>query len=341
MIHRMSVQSEGCRGAARSDAGSLSRVRPRRVLRVSPPAGAMTRRRLAVLRARRSSATVRLPAVTATALAAAGDLDGAGAILGQPGGSATPGRRARRLLRPRGPRSRRARCGPATRPGSGWPRSSGARPTGSRPPRPAARGRRALAARPPRRRSRLAGLRPGARRARRLVGLDGAQPRGPRVLRRAGSRGSPAGAARRSTGCPRLPPASWPAALPRRSRASTTRSTPRCSSADGASFRQGVGDDARPLDVQAFGILWLIGRDRHADARGGRADGRRDDARRGPPRRLAGRGRPDVQRLSAVRRRVEPGRAVDGGDADDAPGQGAARAPTSASSTTAPTAGPR
>ena len=37
-------------------------------------------------------------------------------------------------------------------------------------------------------------------------------------------------AARRSTGCPRLPPASWPAALPRRSRASTTRSTPRCSS---------------------------------------------------------------------------------------------------------------
>ena len=36
--------------------------------------------------------------------------------------------------------------------------------------------------------------------------------------------------------------------------------------ADGASFRQGVGDDARPLDVQAFGILWLIGRDRRADA---------------------------------------------------------------------------
>jgi len=31
-------------------------------------------------------------------------------------------------------------------------------------------------------------------------------------------------------------------------------------------FRQGLDDDARPLDVQALGILWLIGRDRRADA---------------------------------------------------------------------------
>ena len=35
---------------------------------------------------------------------------------------------------------------------------------------------------------------------------------------------------------------------------------------DGASFRQGAGDDARPVDVQAYGMLWLIGRDRRAEA---------------------------------------------------------------------------
>jgi hypothetical protein len=32
-------------------------------------------------------------------------------------------------------------------------------------------------------------------------------------------------------------------------------------------LRQGLGDDARPLDVQALGMLWLIGRGRRADAR--------------------------------------------------------------------------
>ena len=37
---------------------------------------------------------------------------------------------------------------------------------------------------------------------------------------------------------------------------------------DGRShLRQGLGDDARPLDVQALGMLWLIGRGRHGDAR--------------------------------------------------------------------------
>src|SRR5215204_4970902 len=34
----------------------------------------------------------------------------------------------------------------------------------------------------------------------------------------------------------------------------------------GDHFRQGRGDDARPLDVQAYGILWLLGRGRHEDA---------------------------------------------------------------------------
>ena len=33
-----------------------------------------------------------------------------------------------------------------------------------------------------------------------------------------------------------------------------------------AHFRQGLGDDARPLDVQALGILWLVGQGRRADA---------------------------------------------------------------------------
>ncbi len=33
-----------------------------------------------------------------------------------------------------------------------------------------------------------------------------------------------------------------------------------------AHFRQGVGDDTRPLDVQALGILWLVGQGRRADA---------------------------------------------------------------------------
>jgi hypothetical protein len=31
-------------------------------------------------------------------------------------------------------------------------------------------------------------------------------------------------------------------------------------------LRQGLGDDARPLDVQALGILWLLGHGRQADA---------------------------------------------------------------------------
>jgi hypothetical protein len=35
---------------------------------------------------------------------------------------------------------------------------------------------------------------------------------------------------------------------------------------DGAYFRQGLGDDARPLDVQALGILWLLRQGRGADA---------------------------------------------------------------------------
>jgi hypothetical protein len=34
----------------------------------------------------------------------------------------------------------------------------------------------------------------------------------------------------------------------------------------GDHFRQGAGDDARPLDVQFYGMLWLIGRGRRADA---------------------------------------------------------------------------
>ena len=34
----------------------------------------------------------------------------------------------------------------------------------------------------------------------------------------------------------------------------------------GDRFRQGLGDDARPLDVQAYGILWLLGQGRTADA---------------------------------------------------------------------------
>ena len=34
----------------------------------------------------------------------------------------------------------------------------------------------------------------------------------------------------------------------------------------GVYVRQGLGDDARPLDVQAFGILWLLGQGRRADA---------------------------------------------------------------------------
>jgi hypothetical protein len=33
-----------------------------------------------------------------------------------------------------------------------------------------------------------------------------------------------------------------------------------------AHFRQGLGDDARPLDVQALGIQWLLGQGRRADA---------------------------------------------------------------------------
>ena len=32
------------------------------------------------------------------------------------------------------------------------------------------------------------------------------------------------------------------------------------------SFRQGLADDAQPVDVQALGILWLLGHDRRADA---------------------------------------------------------------------------
>jgi hypothetical protein len=34
----------------------------------------------------------------------------------------------------------------------------------------------------------------------------------------------------------------------------------------GDHFRQGRGDDARPVDVQAYGILWLLARGRRADA---------------------------------------------------------------------------
>jgi hypothetical protein len=34
----------------------------------------------------------------------------------------------------------------------------------------------------------------------------------------------------------------------------------------GDHFCQGLGDDARPLDVQAFGILWLLGHGRRAEA---------------------------------------------------------------------------
>ena len=34
----------------------------------------------------------------------------------------------------------------------------------------------------------------------------------------------------------------------------------------GDHFCQGLGDDVRPLDVQAYGILWLLGHGRRAQA---------------------------------------------------------------------------
>ena len=218
-----------------------------------------------------------------------------------------------------------------------------------RAPRPADRGHRALAARPAHRRSGLTRLRARPRRPGRLVGLDRAQPRGARVLRRPRRRLRRAAVDPVLGGLPARPRRAPPSRArsgrrgPRAVGASTARSTARCSSATArtAHLRQGLDDDARPLDVQALGILWLLGQGRHADARGGRAHDRRDDARRGPPRRLAGSGRADVHRLPPVRRRVGPGRALDGGDADHAPRQGAARPRRQRRSTTAPTAGPR
>ena len=100
----------------------------------------------------------------------------------------------------------------------------------------------------------------------------------------------------------------------------------------GDHFCQGLGDDVRPLDVQAYGILWLLGQGRRAQAEA--VERATDAAMFIDGRRLWG---ADILRLSPVRPR--PGRAVDGGHADDAPRQGAPRAATSARSTTAPTAG--
>ena len=65
----------------------------------------------------------------------------------------------------------------------------------------------------------------------------------------------------------------------------------------GDHFCQGLGDDVRPLDVQAYGILWLLGHGASRPGRGGRAGDRRGDVRRGPPP-----PRPDVLRLPPVRR---------------------------------------
>ena len=95
-------------------------------------------------------------------------------------GPAARRRRARRLLRRSPGPTAPGRCGPATRPGSGSPRSSGARCTcsGRHDRLIAGIARWLLAHR--HRRSRVARLRARPRRAGRLVGLDGAQPRGAR-----------------------------------------------------------------------------------------------------------------------------------------------------------------
>ena len=73
-----------------------------------------------------------------------------------------------------------------------------------------------------------------------------------------------------------------------------------------AHFGQGLDDDTRPLDVQALGILWLVGRGRARRRPCGRALHRQDDARPRPPRRLARSVREDVHRLSPVRRACGP-----------------------------------
>ena len=80
--------------------------------------------------------------------------------------------------------------------------------------------------------------------------------------------------------CGRQP--TWSRRLDRRDRRSTLFA--------GDHFRQGLGDDARPLDVQALRDP-LAARARPSRRRGGgRARDRRDDVRRRPPRPLAGGG---------------------------------------------------
>ena len=95
-----------------------------------------------------------------------------------------------------------------------------------------------------------------------------------------------------------------------------------------AHFGQGLGDDVRALDVQALGILWLIGRGRAAEARA--VERFTDETLRVDGRRInwPGAVRADVHRLSPVRRPGRPRRAVAGGNADDAHGQGAPRQPS-------------
>ena len=93
-----------------------------------------------------------------------------------------------------------------------------------------------------------------------------------------------------------------------------------------AHFGQGLDDDARPLDVQALGILWLVGRGRADDARAVerftdatmRVEGRRVDWPGASGQTFIG------YRPFAARR---PRRAVAGGHAGDAPGQGPPRQP--------------
>ena len=215
-------------------------------------------------------------AVTATARAAAGDLDGAGALLD----AFQDIQRSDGALEGSYDLAGHYGAGPLRSGNQAWVGLAAlavARADVLGPPRPPDRGDRALAARPSRLRSRLARLRAGPWRAGRLVGLDGAQPRGPRASSPGSTPRSPGGrwircsagrASRASTGSPATLRGRWPLsvreAVERIDRAIDAALFVRSGGA--AYLRQGLGDDARPLDVQALGILWLLGRGRHADA---------------------------------------------------------------------------
>ena len=261
------------------------------------------------------------------------------------------GRASVRTARSRAPTTSRAttapgRCAPATRPGSGSRRSSGGR---SR-----ARGGMTACWRASR-----AGCSPSGStiRARPGSGSFAAAPtsRGPRrstTSRRA--RSSPAWTPPlRTRGRPLAParPASTVSPPRRHARPEAHDAVTRIDHAidaalfvhdgDGrAHLRQGLGDDARPLDVQALGILWLVGRGRHGDARA--VERTTDTTMRVSGRRVDWPGAA-AQTFSGYRPFADVGsrRAVDGGNADDAPRQDAARAATPPRSTTAPRAGPR